>query len=175
MVIMSVDPGTVNCGIVFWELDDKLNIVNIYTYNIKLSDNLDVFMRILELENIVKNMIVKYQPIWLAIEAGFINRFRPQAYGPISNTIFVIKKQVFEFNQLPTFTEIPPKKVKQLIGATGSGDKDAVKKAVSKIKEITDKINLDTVTEHQIDALAIGYVFINELRNNMWFLMTKVI
>ena len=175
MVIMSVDPGTINCGVVFWKLNNKLNIESIDTINIKLSDNLDVFMRILELENIVKDLITKYQPVWLVIEAGFINKFRPQAYGPISNTIFAIKKQIYEFNRLPTFTEIPPKKVKQLIGATGSGDKDAVKKAVGEISEITDKVNLDTLTEHQVDALAIGYVFINELRKNMWFLLMKII
>jgi Holliday junction resolvasome RuvABC endonuclease subunit len=175
MVIMSVDPGTVNCGISFWELNEKMEVTKIVSYNLHMNENLPVFNRIIDLEYKIDQLVKEFKPIWLAIEAGFINRLRPAAYGPIANTIFVIERVIYFYNGFNTFTEIPPKRVKQLIGATGSADKDDVKNAVSKIKEITNLIDINQLTEHQIDSLAIGYVFINFLRENMEFFMINFI
>jgi len=175
--IVGIDPGTNYAGYVTFTLDDNFNIVHIEPFLINLYDNIptyyttSVFKRLLYLDIIVRDRFYRDQPIQLAIEAGFINRFRPQAYGPIANAIYVIENAYRDITCTSSIFEYPPKTVKAKL-STGNADKHDVYTAVSSIPELS-KYLYPNISEHEVDAMAIGYTHILRLREMPELLLMK--
>ena len=170
MVILSIDPGTNYTGVTFWILDDytlDINDIKSFTINLTTIDYVTEKYKIIQRINILINMLEYwidiYKPRYLVIEAGFINILRPAAYGPIANTIFAIENLFISKSNTYNIIEYPPKYVKQYV-SVGTADKNDIKTAVSNIDNITRLINIDTLSEHAIDSLAIGYTFIDIIR-----------
>lgn len=170
MVVLSIDPGTNYTGVTFWTLDDyTLDIIDINSFTIDLTtisyevERFKIVQRINMLTNILEKWIDIYKPYYLVIEAGFINMLRPAAYGPIANTIFAIENLFIAKSGTYNVIEYPPKYVKQYV-SVGTADKDDIKSAVSTISDITKFVNIDDLSEHAIDSLAIGYTFIDTIR-----------
>jgi len=170
MVILSIDPGTNFTGVTFWTIDDNnFDILNIDSFTIDLTvidydtERYKIIQRINMLVDILSRWIGLYKPYYLVIEAGFINMLRPAAYGPIANTIYAIENLFINKSNTYNIIEYPPKYVKQYV-SKGTADKDDIRQAVSNIKDITRHIDIDNLSEHAIDSLAIGYTFIDTIR-----------
>ena len=69
-------------------------------------------------------------------------------------------------NRFIKIYKYPPKLIKYHIGAKGNADKDMMLAKVATIPEITKFINPYTVSEHEIDSLAIGYITIDFIRKD---------
>jgi len=175
--IVGIDPGTNYAGYVTFTLDNDFNIVHIEPFLINLYDNIPsyhtgtVFDRLQYLDLIVRDRFYRDQPIQLAIEAGFINRFRPQAYGPIANAIYVIENAYRHVLGMSSIFEYPPKTVKATL-ITGNANKKDIYTAVSNIPELS-KYLYPNISEHEVDAMAIGYTHILRLRKVPELLLVK--
>jgi len=168
MKFMSIDPGTANCGVVVWDIifkDKKVIINDIYSFTIVISRDVYVETRIKILYDTMVNIIKINKPIFLVHESGFLDRFRPMAFGPIYATILNIRqafRDVYKTLDDEYIFMYSPKLVKSKV-SSGGADKFDMFEAVTKIKEIKPFL-LGSESEHVIDALAIGYTHILNIR-----------
>jgi Holliday junction resolvasome RuvABC endonuclease subunit len=172
--IIGVDPGTNYAGVSIMEVSDDLDVINIRPMLIDLTNprydviNNDLFYRLNRLYKISFDIFENELPIFLAIEAGFINRFRPAAYGPIAKSIYAIEKAFIDATGLNSIIEYPPSVVKQIIHGNWIANKDDMKSAVLSIYP-----NLpDNLTEHEYDATAIASTLLTQIKNRPEILWT---
>jgi len=163
MRMISVDPGTVTVGVVIWDLNDDFTIYNFKSYTIYIDSNKSLNVRMESLYHIFKDIFYEEEPFHLAHESGFINRFRPQAFGPIYTTIYLIRQAFIDTVSVYGMYAYPPKMVKSVV-SKGTADKDDMFSAVNSIEELKPFIT-GIETEHEIDAIAIGYSHLLNIRN----------
>jgi len=167
--IVSMDPGS-NTGVAVFELDAvTLDIVSISTMVIVLNnligkvDSVSI-ARINALHNICTDIANVYKPKVVGYETAFLNSRFPKAVVQLSQYTSVMEQA---FNNADSFTKLygyPPKLVKKLIGGGGNADKDGMLVAVNKIPELSSKLLLNRLTEHEIDAIAVGYITVQAVR-----------
>lgn len=162
MRVMGVDPGTVTCGVGFVDLDERFNIINSFSFTIVIDSKIDLNERLNILYHRLKGIIVEYNPYLLVHEAGFINRFRPQAYGPIYASIYLINRAWVDIKGRCNIFSYPPKLVKSLV-STGNADKNDMLYAINNNPELNVFLT-GFETEHEVDALLIAYSHILNIR-----------
>jgi len=162
MKLLGVDPGSTTIGVAIFDIDDyKLTINNITTLTLNYSKPLKPIFsnhitdKMFRLEQDIKTIVKEENIFWLAIEAGYISRAQPSAFGPLSKSMITIHRAFIEASNSYNITEYSPSIMKSVL-QTKSNHKDDMLKAVKKIKELKPFIN-DNQTEHEIDAIAIGY------------------
>jgi Holliday junction resolvasome RuvABC endonuclease subunit len=160
--LVSVDPGTVTCGVAIYDLDDKFNILSMVSFTIYIDSNTDLDKRMWELYSIFTRLFKDTEPFQLAHESGFINRFRPQAFGPIYTTIYLIRQAFIDTIGTYGLFAYPPKMVKSVI-SKGTADKNDMLSAVYDLEEVKPFLT-GKETEHEIDAIAIGFTHILNIR-----------
>jgi len=175
--ILSIDPGT-NMGISITTITvPSLKIVNIITTVLDLStmtkphdmqDNLLLRTRVIK--KYITKIMIDYKPRVLAMEAAFVNSRFPKSVMYLSQYIGAISLAVIEADPFVKIFNYPPKLVKYVMGG-GTKDKDAMKIAVKKVTELSKHVNVDEITEHEVDSMAIGYTYIMELRKNPVLIM----
>jgi len=166
MRLISIDPGTATCGVAIWDIDDNFNIMNLTSFTLNIDRNIYLETRISMMRDYLFNIIKDVEPFQLIHESGFIDRFRPQAYGPIYAVIYNIReafKFYFNYSDDERIFMYPPKSVKARL-TSGTADKFSMLEAVSNIDELKPFITL-AETEHAIDAIAIGYTHILNIRD----------
>ena len=163
MRMISVDPGTVTIGVVIWDLNNDFTIDNFKSFTIYIDPNKDLNVRMQDIYHIFNDVFKEEEPFHLAHESGFINRFRPQAFGPIYTTIYLIRQAFINTIGVYGMYAYPPKMVKSIV-SKGTADKDDMFTAVNSIKELKPFIT-GIETEHEIDAIAIGYSHLLNIRN----------
>lgn len=165
MYIIGIDPGTNYCGVAIFKLNNNIEIENLNTILIDLTkeSNSSLFNRLNVLYNRLVYIFNLYIPIYLAVEAGYINRFRPAAYGPIAKAIYTIEKAYYDVTMLYNITEYPPSIVKNIISNNGLANKDDIEEAVYNIPDVEPFLT-GYESEHEIDAISIGYTKIIEIR-----------
>lgn len=106
------------------------------------------------------------KPTWIACEHPFMNRFRPNAYGPLMECLFAIRTAAIEYNPLVKFFTYPPSIIKKAIGAGAHVGKDPVRDAVLANKELSPNefTHLGHLDNNAIDAIAIAYTHLKEIR-----------
>jgi len=167
--LLGIDPGN-NTGIAIFEISAlTLCIVNITTATVVLNDiaspNLPLGLgRNVMLNKVCDRLACEYQPNVVAMEAAFLNVRFPKAVMQLSQYVSTIENTFYNNNNFVKLYKHPPKYVKKYIGGGGNADKDAMLLAVKAIPEVFENINLDRVTEHEVDAIAIGYVTLAMLR-----------
>lgn len=168
MIFISVDPGTSTCGVVIWNIlfkNKKVIIKDINTFTITISRDIYVEERIKIIYDTMVNIIKINNPIFLVHESGFLDRFRPMAFGPIYATILNIRqafRDVYNTKNDEYLFMYPPKLVKAKVN-TGNANKFDMFNAVNSIKELKPFL-IGYESEHVIDALAIGYTHILNIR-----------
>lgn len=166
--IIGIDPGN-NLGISVFTLDTNLNIKNIITHFMCLEDypsNLSYdkkLSRLLYLQQLPYRLVNLYNPIAVGIETAFMNSRFPQAVMALSQYVSTIELNFIRANSFIKFFKYPPKYIKKLID-TGDANKKDMLSGIKKIKEIADVFDTIGKTEHEIDATAIAYVTLQEIR-----------
>lgn len=176
--ILSIDPGN-NIGLSILTIDiNTLEILDIISITYVLSDYIDdesIFKltdKCLMLNNILLSNLNYFNPLVVVYEEAFMNSRFPKSIIQLSQYINTINLTVKNFNSWIKIFSYPPKYIKKFIGAGGSAEKDDMKKALLQIPEIFTKINLNTLTEHSIDSIAIGYIVLKEIRQQQYLLWT---
>lgn len=177
--IISIDPGT-NMGVAIYTLDsDSGLVVGISTHVYSLNNHIctthklnNLLLKTQAIERACTSLYNLYKPVAMVVEAAFLNSKFPKAVMQLSHFIATIDNTMFRLNPLIKFFRYPPTYVKMGIGAGGNADKVAMRKQVSSIPEITNFLDVSKVSEHEVDALAIGYVGIMNIRDRPHVLYT---
>lgn len=168
--LLGIDPGN-NVGVAIYTVNAKtLEVISVSTRLFILDNHIDataidrIPLKILALNAIVNELIVKYDPLVVGFELAFLNMRFPKAVMQLAQYTSIIEYTFRCDNPFIKFFKYPPKYIKSAIGAGGNADKNDMTSAIKRIPEITKFILPDYRTEHEIDALSIGYTALNEIR-----------
>jgi len=163
ITFFSLDPGTNFTGLSVWFLDNKFRLLDIETVTVTpLSSELKC--KIEEITESVFRLVEDYQPVHFVYENPFFNRFRPTAFEPIIRLTNLWYIKWYKLRGDKGLFKYPPKTIKAFI-SSGDNKKGDMLEGVRKIKEITQFVDLDTVTEHVVDSLALGYLHLTNIRD----------
>lgn len=175
---VGIDPGLNNTGVSVLQIDAYHNrIVGIEAFTL-INDRLldrtgleehthsDRLIKLYKLKQALRTALGYIDPVWIACEAPFYNRFRPTAYAPLVEVVGMLNAASLEYNPNIGFTLYSPLTVKKTVGAksikndTEKG-KIEVKQAIAMIPEIMSvlKTPLSTLSEHAVDSIAVGYTW----------------
>lgn len=173
MFILGIDPGSNHAGLAAIEIDDTCQIKSITTHHIDVSkDNASnlytapIVARLHRLEVMVEHFIDRYQPFCVASEHPFINVRRPGSVIPIARALSLIENTVYKYDKHILQFPMRPGEVKKAVNAKNFKGKEPMLDAVSAIQEITEHIDVSEITDHEVDAIALAYGFLNHLREH---------
>ena len=178
--IAGIDPGTNMLGFATLQFDLKtLAILSVQATSFK-SDRMideDDILSITHSERTAKiiaqkNNLVQYfrfyRPNIVACENPFINRLRPNAFGPLVEVVFAVRTAVYEYDPNVKFLTYEPSVIKKSVGANGIAGKDAVKQAILSLDELNPSplTNLNDLDEHALDAVGVAYTHLLRYRKD---------
>ena len=165
--IIGIDPASTHIGVAIFYLDPiTLKIYDIETIHLNVTRpvientyNEGILYRLKELREEIGNILEIYKPFLVSIESPYINRMTsPSAVIPLARALETIKESIIDYDPNLTIIGVTPSEGKNAIGAKGGAKKDGVLEAMKKHSVINKLFTgMDTVTDHEIDAIAIGY------------------
>lgn len=168
--MLSLDPGIAFTGISINDTSEGFRVVetHIVKNNRAFTPEEKVIeksqgpraVKLLAIINKFKSLLEDFNIEMIVIEAPFYNALTPQAYGSLLEVVFGLKYSVLVPMDLK-YRLIEPTLVKKLFTSHGMAKKEMMKQfLISKIA--TGEIKMDkpveSLTEHEIDSIAIGYV-----------------
>lgn len=173
---LAVDPGLTNAGIAVFTIDFiTFEIKGIKTFpstfihaaqsNVlgigeKLSHR---FLKARFQANYLLTLTAVIKPAFIVIEAPFFSMKFPGAFRPLVELLGIYRTELYyRFPELHLVT-YEPREVKKSVGAKMIG-KEEVLKALVKIPEIMLFFDPSNKTEHEIDAVAVGFKHLLALR-----------
>ena len=168
--MLSLDPGIAFTGISINDTSEGFRVVetHIVKNNRTFTPEEKVIeksqgpraVKLLAIINKFKSLLEDFNIEMIVIEAPFYNALTPQAYGSLLEVVFGLKYSVLVPMDLK-YRLIEPTLVKKLFTSHGMAKKEMMKQfLISKIA--TGEIKMDkpveSLTEHEIDSIAIGYV-----------------
>lgn len=168
--MLSLDPGIAFTGISINDTSEGFRVVetHIVKNNRAFTPEEKVIeksqgpraVKLLAIINKLKSLLEDFNIEMIVIEAPFYNALTPQAYGSLLEVVFGLKYSVLVPMDLK-YRLIEPTLVKKLFTSHGMAKKEMMKQfLISKIA--TGEIKMDkpveSLTEHEIDSIAIGYV-----------------
>ena len=162
--VLGIDPGN-NLGISIIQVDIESNeIVNIQSASYVLDSFVfdESFNRMLDrclkLRSIIEGIISSYRPSLCVLESSFMNTRFPKSVIQLSQYVSTIEQTIKVTDPWCKLLKLPPKDIKARCGAGGNADKNEMRSNLLKKREIASKINLNLLSEHSIDSLAMAYV-----------------
>lgn len=174
-MLLAIDPGVNNCGIAVLSLSNPFTVVE--THNVKNARKFTDAEKIVELEysarvvkvahilEAVNRFLDKYPDVReVSIETPFYNALTPLAYGSLLEVISAIRYNILIPRKLKIRMIEPLLIKKMFINAKmtkGMTKKDVMKQfLLAKLEAgtITYQGDPEELTEHEIDAIAIGFV-----------------
>jgi Holliday junction resolvasome RuvABC endonuclease subunit len=174
--IIGIDPGN-NLGVAIYSIDCENNkIVKINTFK-KVLDNLNdinsdkTIFRLTNLQKVIREIILEYKPVMVGIETAFLNKKYPLAVIQLSQYTAIIEMTILAINPFIKIGKFAPKKIKMFSGSA-TANKDDMLELINGIVELQPYLNTTNLSEHEIDAVAIGYIVLNQIRENPLILLT---
>lgn len=109
-------------------------------------------------------LIKHHNPAVIICEAPFFNPKMPGVYKALVELLTGIRNACYKANHRTPFLTYEPRTVKANLGSKMKG-KEAVYAALKAIEELNSKIAIDTLSEHAIDAIAVGFKHITVMRD----------
>lgn len=171
--ILSFDPGLSFSGWAYSSVDDS-DIFTVEEFGMitpnktvnhkEYREEVDIYgtrmITLTLLRLMVKDLIDRFKPDYVASEDAFFNPRRPSAYEALIHWILMVSIVLRDDYNKPLI-KIPPKLVKKYISGDGTSNKLGVQDAIFHHKDIHFSIDMNEIelTEHEGDAIAIGYSF----------------
>lgn len=172
--LIGIDPGN-NLGISIFHIDNNFNILDITTYThcldhfyFSISPN-KIINKLYYLKSIITNLLDYYHPLSVSIESAFMNNKFPKAIMNLSQYVGTIELSVREYSSFIKVFKYAPKYVKSVI-CKGDANKEDMLTNIKKIEEINKHLDYSNITEHSIDATAIAYTSLIEIREDPFIL-----
>ena len=175
--ILGIDPGK-NLGLSILSIDvNTYKILNSTTLTFKLDrEEDDMLTRLTTLNNIITNIQAIYKPIACGYETPFMNSKFPKAVGQLSQYVSIIELTLRTNNPFIKIFSYAPKYVKAAFfnnnGISGNANKDDMLSNLLTIKELVAVTSPDMMTEHEVDATAIAYIVLQNIRYDHCLLLT---
>lgn len=181
--ILGIDPGTETLGVAILDLDIHTGEIVRSIAHTLVASHSPYFNR--ELANVhghkaarleahklnLFHLFKTAQPSLIASEAPFYNRFRPNAYAPLVETMMVIRDALRQYDWHKHLMVLDPPRVKKAVGAKGNAKKDEVQAALLKHLKVIrmDKTTFMKLDEHSVDALCVAYAHYQFLTKKITF------
>lgn len=171
--IVGIDPGG-NTGLSVMTIDDEFNIKDIEPYTLKLDDytthekgNAKSTDRLIALDSILTDILETHSPIAVGMEIAFVNKRFPLSGLSLARYTAILDVVIRKTLPNSIVFRLPPKLIKSAVGAGGKAIKDDMYENLLSITEVS-KYILDNndCDEHNIDATAIAYVALKEIRRD---------
>ena len=175
--LLSIDPGLNNTGIAEYTLEllPEFKIVSIVAYTLSSTrliddsgfDDDDVVERIIKrhkLQNALSKTLDYFKPDVAVCESPFFNPKMPSSFAALTEVVSGFFDTILSYNPRCSFHLLAPKFVKRVFNIAGLKGKDVVKEAVSKVEDLMLPLqgSIESLDEHAIDGIAIGYAWIKE-------------
>lgn len=166
--LIGIDPGSTCVGISIMKVDVVSELIlSTFAYTLKL-DRLggsewlgdlygDRFRRIGNLKACLFQLFQQENPLCITVESPFFNQLRPQAYGVLMEVMSGIREAVSSYDMWHVPYPIDPSSVKNAVGAGGGARKEVVHAMVLNLTDLNPLVDLRTLDEHAIDAIAVNY------------------
>lgn len=178
--LLCVDPG-INLGLSVLEvdrdtrnikvLDARTSILNDIAkhYYEELLDNQGIIIaRIIVIEDLIKKYGEYWCPDFIIHETAFSAHGRRfggsiESFASLRENILGIRLAACKFDQSIPVVSVNPSTVKYCVVGAKSDDKDQIKKGLKTKSNIDlSEVDLDSLDQHAIDAIAIGYTFVQK-------------
>lgn len=181
MKLIAIDPGSEYCGITKILVDDKYNIqmiepITIKTNSIELEEA-DIrskihgkrYGRLAKLEYLFEEIVRSFSPNVIVCEMAFYHKLHPTAYGPLVETIFVLRNISMTINPSIPFIGYAPRMIKKMFTGKSNACKEEVREAVISNSELINLIsdNIHKLSEHAIDSIAVGVAHLKVLKGEL--------
>lgn len=170
-MLLTIDPGLNNCGVVVsdpvngFTVIDSLCVKNTR----KFSDEEKILelkygsraVKVLSIVKSIEEMVDRYSPTKIIVESPFYHHLTPMSYSILLEVIVAIRYMVVMPRNID-FGSIEPMLIKKLFTSHGASSKDVMREfLIRKIDEGSIKIHrpVAELSEHEVDAIAVGYVF----------------
>lgn len=168
---LSLDPGSRTLGLAILEYDFDTGLLHVlYTVCLDTDQGLKNLrymedsigsrqVRLKIIGDFLRNQIEEWMPSFFIMETPYMGGYA-QAFKVLVEVMRTIEMAVLEYSGVIPLYKIDPSSVKKMIGVKGNcGDKDLMLAAVKEIKDLTlaTGVDLDLITEHEVDAIAVGH------------------
>ncbi len=177
-MILSIDPGLNFCGLAVIDTTDVCKVIE--THLVKNARKFTPEEKIIEIKygnrpvkinsicKLVLELLDKFDIEAIAFEAPFFNRTTPASYSALLEVITVIKYKIVIEKDL-IFKATAPKLIKQLFSNDSTSGKLAMLHFLeTRIKDgsILYTGDIQTLSEHEVDAIAVGFSYMVELKTS---------
>ncbi len=177
--IVGIDPSTNSVGLAVLTINSKtFKIVNIITYVLDISnpfylneDNPHIMYKLSDLTHLINNYISMYEPLAVGIESPFMDRNKPGSALPLGQSVQAIQFGIYQYSKSIPIGMYPPASVKRTVGAKGGTGKIEILDALKEHRDVTRLINLDNITDHEVDAIAIAKCALKDIIYNPLLLL----
>ena len=171
MKLIGIDPGSTDLGLAILELDEAFKIKAIRAYNINAKEeyskrfnphtaygDLRAGSRMRLIMDVIETHLSD-DMVFVAVEAGFYNAFRPAAYAVLLAQMKMILLSLKQFYPTVSIGQYPPGVIKKKIGVTSHKGKDPVLEAIVALGLDRYLVNdtIENLSEHAVDAIGIAY------------------
>lgn len=167
---IGIDPGTYNLGVAVGENDgvsDKLKIVYATTFDIsrmiKRHENVieihgERVARLYTVQKSLAHFFNSWKPMLITSEGPYLAR-HAQPYAALVECVSAIRRGVIDYKHNMPLYVIDPATIKTHVKVSGkSGDKSLMRKAIQNQTNLdVSAIDIDSLDEHSVDAIAIAY------------------
>ena len=168
---ISIDPGLSTCGFAIFTANEH-GIESIEPFTITNSrigfssdypeeHHLGRSIRIHLLCLVLLRVLQRINPIAIVSESPFYNPRMPGAFGSLTELVAALRLTVASYNVYIPFIAYAPQEVKQSFKRSGQIGKVVMKEALEQNDFLCSKLTapLETLDEHSIDAIAVGYTW----------------
>lgn len=172
-VMMASDPSSNFVGFAFLIVDSrtmKLDFVYTSLIDLKYLDvgndtHPAVDSRIRALRKRIIPLLQTFKPKVFAYERAFNNVRTPGAFEPLVASTTVMKQACLDFNPTMNITAYSPGQVKNALGQKGNCKKEVMKEACRTDMRINQFVDVNLISEHEIDAIAVGLCCLDSYRD----------
>jgi Holliday junction resolvasome RuvABC endonuclease subunit len=171
--IVSIDPGTNSLGIAVLDVNyqtGQIHVEHAFTMRVdKLATQYPVIAvlhgervsKLYAVQKAVQKFLEGWLPDMVVSESPYLGRLA-QPFAVLTECVAAIRRAVSRYRPTLTLAVMDPASVKKSVGVSGkSGDKDAMRRAVRALTNVTysSDVVYDQLDEHAIDAIAVGYAY----------------
>lgn len=170
ITILAIDPGSTFAGIAIlkYHPDEKriisattelLNMPKMCKELIGVDPRDYALLRLDAFGKALSKILEDHQPDEVVAESAFFSMPSAGSFSVLVQVMDRIQIAVNQYRPYTTVYKIPPSNVKNAVGAKGDAKKDPIKNALLKLNDLnyTGEVPMQLLSEHEIDALAVGY------------------
>jgi len=168
--VLGVDPGGFCLGAAILEINFETSTVEVIHADTVHTGNADVRYPVLHevhggrvprhrmLEDEIACLLRTFEPNAVISESPFMRKFA-KVFHALIECVYLLRFALRQFDEYIPLLAVDPPSVKMAVGGTGKSDKDAMKRLVCKVPNLTfaEGIDYDSLDEHSVDAIAIAY------------------